>query len=77
MLAGLAWYAALAWQSAYLAHPGRSAFGGKNGLETLDWWVYWLVQPLLLMAAVGLVWIGSKARARLTTRHLSAEPGTV
>jgi hypothetical protein len=61
--AGLVWYAGLAWQTAYIAHVGRSAFGGKSGLETVHWWVYWLVQPLLLAAAITLVWIGSKMRA--------------
>jgi len=77
LFAGLAWYAALAWQTAYIAHAGRSAFGGKPGLETVHWWVYWAVQPLLLIAAIGMIWIGSKARRRLTTRHRSPEPGTV
>lgn len=78
LLVGLIWYASLAWQTAYLAHPGRSAFGGKDGLETLQWWVYWAVQPLLLLAAVALIWIGSKARQRLAAAlHLAPAVGTV
>jgi hypothetical protein len=77
LLAGLVWYAALAWQTAYLAHADHSAFGGKNALQTVQWWVYWVVQPLLLIAAVGMVWIGSKARQRLTARHPTPEPRTV
>jgi hypothetical protein len=76
LLAGLVWYAALAWQTAYIAHAGRLAFGGKPGLETVHWWVYWALQPLLLIAAIGLIWIGSKARRRLTARHRSPQPGT-
>jgi hypothetical protein len=27
--------------TAYIAHADRSAFGGKPGLETVHWWVYW------------------------------------
>ncbi|MGI9008486.1 MAG: hypothetical protein ACR2FU_20230 [Streptosporangiaceae bacterium] len=86
LLAGLVWYAALAWQTADIAQVGKTAFGGKNGLDTVHWWVYWLVQPLLLAAAAGLLWIGSRARRRLASRPGSPErpvvvsattPGTV
>jgi hypothetical protein len=62
--AAVVWYLALAWQTAYIATVGRDAFGGKSGLSTVHWWVYWLVQPLLLLAAFGLVWVGSALRAR-------------
>jgi hypothetical protein len=76
LFAGLVWYAALAWQTANISHAGRIAFGGKPGLETVHWWVYWALQPLLLIAAIGIIWIGSKARRRLTARHRSPRPGT-
>ena len=69
------WYAALAWQTAYIAHAGQAAFGGKDGLETVHWWVYWVVQPLLLTVALGLLWLGSKVHAivgRRITGHDSA-----
>ena len=49
--AGLVWYLALAWQTAFIAHLGRNAFGGKSGLATVQWWVYWAVQPLLRTAS--------------------------
>lgn len=67
---GLVWYLALAWQTAYIAEPGRDAFGGKSGLDTVHWWVYWALQPLLLAAAFGLTWLGSKGRA-VIVRQLS------
>ena len=60
---GFIWYAALAWQTAYIAQAGRDAFGGKDGLQTVHWWVYWAVQPLLLTVAIGLLWLGSKVHA--------------
>jgi hypothetical protein len=65
---GVVWYCALAWQTAYIAHVGRTAFGGKNGLDTVHWWVYWAFQPILLAAAAGLLWGGSKAREAIRLR---------
>jgi hypothetical protein len=61
VVVALVWYAALAWQTAYIAAVGRTAFGGNGGLETVHWWVYWAFQPVLLAGAFGLVWIGSRA----------------
>jgi len=65
---GVVWYCALAWQTAYIAHVGRNAFGGKNGLDTVHWWVYWALQPILLAVAAGLLWGGSKAREAIRRR---------
>jgi len=65
---GVVWYCALAWQTAYIAHVGRTAFGGKNGLDTVHWWVYWALQPVLLAVAAGLLWGGSKAREAIRRR---------
>jgi hypothetical protein len=67
------WYAALAWQTAYIAHVGRAAFGGKDGLETVHWWVYWVVQPLLLIVALGFLWLGSKVHA-IVGRRITGQP---
>src|SRR5450755_1206526 len=68
LLVGLVWYLALAWQTAYIAHVGRNAFGGKSGLDTVHWWVYWTLQPILLAVAAGLLWGGSKAREAIRRR---------
>jgi hypothetical protein len=65
---GVVWYCALALQTAYIAHVGRNAFGGKSGLDTVHWWVYWAVQPILLAVAAGLLWGGSKAREAIRRR---------
>jgi hypothetical protein len=75
LLVGLIWYGALAWQTAYIAHVGRSAFGGKSGLDTVHWWAYWALQPVLLLVCVALVWVGSVVRAKIrerTSRHHAA-----
>jgi len=64
----LVWYSALAWQTADIAHVGRTAFGSMNGLDTVHWWVYWALQPVLLAVAAGLVWAGSQLRNLLATR---------
>jgi hypothetical protein len=61
----LVWYSALAWQTAFIATVGQTAFGGKAGLETVHWWVYWAFQPILLGVAVGLVWAGSHLHDRI------------
>ena len=65
---GVVWYCALALQTAYIAHVGRNAFGGKSGLDTVHWGVYWTFQPILLAAATGLLWGGSKAREAIRRR---------
>ena len=65
---GVVWYSALAWQTADIAHVGRNAFGGKSGLDTVHWWVYWTFQPILLVVAAGLLWVGSKAREKMRRR---------
>ena len=65
---GVVWYCALAWQTAYIAHVGQTAFGGKDGLDTVHWWVYWTLQPILLAVAAGLLWGGSKAREAIRRR---------
>jgi hypothetical protein len=68
LLVGLVWYAVLAWQTAYIAHVGRNAFGGKSGLATVHWWAYWALQPVLLLVGAGLVWVGSAFRAKIRKR---------
>lgn len=73
LVAAAVWYAALAWQTAYIAHVGRNAFGGKSGLDTVHWWVYWALQPVLLALAAALLWAGSQARARVVG-HRTIEP---
>lgn len=63
------WYAALAGQTAYLAHGDRSAFGGKDGLETVHWWAYWVLQPALLAAMIGLLWLGARINRAVRLRR--------
>jgi hypothetical protein len=75
LLVGLVWYAALAWQTAYIAHVGRNAFGGKSGLATVHWWAYWALQPVLLLVCALLVWVGSVLRGKIrerASRHRTA-----
>jgi hypothetical protein len=68
LLVGLVWYCALAWQTAYIAHVGRTAFGGKSGLATVHWWAYWALQPVLLLVCGLLVWAGSVLRMKIRDR---------
>lgn len=68
------WYLTLASQTAYLAHVGQSAFGSRDGLDTVHSWVYWVVQPLILGAAWALAWAGSGLR-RAVLRRISPRSG--
>lgn len=68
LITALVWYLALAWQTAYLARDGVTSFDGGSGLHTLHWWVYWALQPVLLAGAIGLTWLGGKARSSLRSR---------
>jgi hypothetical protein len=68
LLVGLLWYGVLAWQTAYIAHVGRNAFGGKSGLDTVHWWPYWALQPVLLLVCAGLLWVGSALREKILER---------
>jgi hypothetical protein len=65
-LAGLAWYSFLAVQTAYLAYPGRTAFGGENALKTIQGGLYWLVQPPLLALSIGLLLAGAFLHQRIS-----------
>lgn len=73
LLAALAWYLALAWQTAYLARNGVTSFDGGTGLHTVHWWVYWALQPVLLAIAVGLTWLGGKAHSTVRSRRRATE----
>lgn len=61
---GVCWYVFLALQTSYLAHVGRTGFGGVSGLEALQGPLYWIVQPLLFLAGVTLVLAGVRLRGR-------------
>jgi hypothetical protein len=54
----LVWFACLAAQTAYHAHPGRTGFFGVDGMEAVQGGtpVYWLSQPVIagLLLAVML-----------------------
>ena len=78
LFAAAVWYATLAWQTAYLAQVGVTSFDGGTGLHTVRWWVYWTLQPILLAAATGLIWLGARGRSAVTRRFrptASSSPG--
>jgi hypothetical protein len=60
VLAGLVWYYFLGVQTAYLAEPGQTGFGGANGNEAIRDVPYWLVQPPLLLVTLGLTLLGGR-----------------
>jgi hypothetical protein len=62
------WYACLAVQTAYLAHPGRTGFLGVDALSAVQgagFAQYWLAQPLI----AALMIAGLVAASRLRRRH--------
>ena len=72
LFAAAIWYAALAWQTAFLAQVGVTSFDGGTGLHTVRWWVYWTVQPILLAVATALIWVGARTRTAITRRRRPA-----
>ena len=65
-LTALAWYVFLSVQTAYLAEPGKTGFGGTLGTDALQGVLYWIAQPVLLAMLVGLTWVGGRLRERIT-----------
>ena len=63
-----AWYVALVSQTEYLAHPGVISFDGGPGLTTIQGNLYWLVQPLILGGALGLLLLAAWIRGMLLGR---------
>ena len=66
-IVGLVWYAAVAMQTAHLAHPASKGFFGVDGLSAVQGHglgQYWLMQiPILMLIAV-LLRSGDKLRQR-------------
>lgn len=67
-LTALAWYVFLTFQTAYLAQPGATGFGGSDGSDILRGPVYWVAQPILLAVTIGLLMIGAVLRRQLLSR---------
>ena len=68
LVIGLVWYAALAVQTAYLAHPGRKGFFGVDGLRAVQGHglaQYWMSQVLILGLIVVMFLLGDKLRSRV------------
>lgn len=65
---GMVWFVGLAAQTAYLAQPGITSFDGGSGLHTVRWWAYWAGQPVILGAALGLMWAASRLRSTMVRR---------
>jgi hypothetical protein len=71
VIVGLVWYVGLAWQTAYLAHPGRTGFFDIDGLRAVqgaNWAQYWLSQIAIatliaFLYAAGVRWRAHAARA--------------
>jgi len=69
VVAGLVWYACLASQTAYLAHPGRTGFFGLDALAAIQgsgFGQYWIAQAVI----VGLLAGGLLGADRLHRRQL-------
>jgi hypothetical protein len=66
-LAGLwlVWFACLAVQTAYLAHPGRTGFFGIDGMDAVQGRapVYWASQPVIAAVLLGVM-LGVERRHR-------------
>jgi hypothetical protein len=67
VIVGLVWYAALATQTAHLAHPGRDGFFGVDGLgagQGRHLGQYWLGQVPILCLGAAMVLAGDRLRRR-------------
>lgn len=71
----LVWFAGLAFQTSYLAHPGRSGWFGVEGLDAVQGEApaYWLSQPLIAAFLLALM-LGID---RLRRRRSGADPTPV
>jgi hypothetical protein len=67
-LAGLwlVWFACLAVQTAYLAHPGRTGFFGIDGMDAVRGRmpVYWASQPVIAAVLLGVMFRVERLRRR-------------
>ncbi len=76
-IVALVWYASLAIQTAYLAHPATKGFFGVDGLSAVQGHglgQYWLAQILILVLIAFLFRSGDKLRQR---RHRNRPTTTV
>ena len=67
-----AWFVFLALQTAYLAKPGTTGFGGADGNKAVRGPVYWLIQPALLAACLGVARVGAMLHSRIERRSSPA-----
>jgi hypothetical protein len=68
VIVGLVWYVGLAWQTAYLAHPGRTGFFDIDGLKAVqgaNWAQYWLSQIAIATLIAFLYAAGVRWRAHV------------
>jgi ABC-type branched-subunit amino acid transport system permease subunit len=71
---GLLWYAALAVQTAHLAHAGTKGFFGIDGLGAVQgrgFAQYWLTQVAILGLIVALFVLGDRLRTRRRERPVA------
>jgi len=68
-LTAVAWYVFLSVQTAYLAEPGQTGFGGTLGTDALQGVAYWLAQPVVLAVSVALTWAGGWLRDWIISRR--------
>jgi uncharacterized membrane protein len=71
---GLVWYAALAVQTAHLAHAGTKGFFGIDGLGAVQgrgFAQYWLTQVAILGLIVALFVLGDRLRNRRRDRAVA------
>jgi hypothetical protein len=76
VIVGLTWYAALAIQTAHLAHAGRKGFFGVDGLGAVQgqgFAQYWLAQIPIIGLIVTLFLLADKLRNR--RRRSEPTPG--
>jgi hypothetical protein len=78
IVAALVWYACLAVQTAYLAHPGRSGFFGVDALGAVQGsglGQYWVAQPLIAVLMAAFLWGSASLRSRRQAGDTDPEEG--
>jgi len=75
ILLALVWYVCLAAQTAWLARPERTGFGGVDGLAAVQFnpdqgsaaLTYWPLQPVLALLMLGAFSLADRFRRRRTS----------
>jgi hypothetical protein len=79
VIVGLVWYLGLAWQTAYLAHPGRTGFFDIDGLKAVqgaNGGQYWLSQVAIAILIAFLYAAGVRWRAHAAGASRSGRSST-